>query len=81
MYKCTSCGCEWDESGFYAYDNVIVQPCRECRKDGAHKHYYTHQLEILEIRRQAYYDDHEAHKSYFARKRREYRAQKRAASA
>ena len=81
MTMCTSCGCEWDDSGFYVYDDGIEQPCKECRKDVSSQHYYNHQLEILESRRQAYYDAHESRKAYFRDKRREYRAQQRAASA
>ena len=81
MYTCTACGCTWDESGFYVYDGVVEQPCIECRKDESSKHYYNHQLEILEKRRQAYYDNHESRKAYFRDKRREYREAQRAASA
>lgn len=81
MYTCTACGCTWDESGFYVYDDGVEQPCKECRKDAKSTYYYNHQLEILEAQRKAYYDDHESRKAYFRDKRREYRAQQRAASA
>lgn len=70
---CTTCGCQWDESGFYLYQGEIEQPCRECRKDAKSIYYYRNQLDILEAQRKAYYADHEARKAYF----RDYRRQKR----
>lgn len=73
-HTCTSCGCCWDETGFYVYRGEIVQPCRECRKDSKSIYYWNNQHAILEAQRQAYYADHEARKAYF----RNYRQQRRA---
>ncbi len=77
MYTCTSCGCSWDDSGFYHCKGDIVQPCRECRLDAKSINYLNNRDTILEAQRTAYYADHETRKAYY----REYRREQRANSA
>lgn len=77
LIRCSACGCEWGDDGFYTQGGEIVQPCRECRKDAKSIHYLNNRDRILEAQRSAYYADHEVHKAYF----REYRRSRRATAA
>lgn len=80
LVTCTSCGAQWHAEDYYTSKGVIKQPCAECRKDSSSIYYNNNRDAILEARYQAYHDPatHEAKKAYFAAKRREYRAAKRA---
>ncbi len=82
MIRCSKCGCEWDESGFYACKGKIEMPCIECRLDKKSINYCNNYEDILERQRQAYHDPakHEANKAYHAQKQREYRARKTTAT-
>lgn len=75
MVTCTACGCSWDESGYYHCKGCLVQPCKECRLDRRSIAYLNNRDRILETRRTAYYDNHEANKAYYREYRRAQRAQ------
>jgi hypothetical protein len=77
MVICTSCGCSWDDTGYYYCKGRVQQPCIECRKDAKSIDYLNKRDSILEAQRTAYYTDHEATKAYY----REYRRAKRAETA
>lgn len=75
MVECTSCGCSWDESGYYHCKGELQQPCKECRKDTKSISYLNNRDSILEAQRTAYYSNHEAAKAYYREYRRSQRAQ------
>jgi len=75
MISCSSCGCCWDESGYYFYKSEVEQPCKECRLNTSSVYYLNHAEEIRERKRQAYYQDVERKRAYYRNYRRQQRAQ------
>lgn len=72
---CTQCGCEWNHDGFYTYQGEIIQPCKLCRQDTASIYRLNNAEIISERKRQRYYADVEASRSYYRDRKRQQRAQ------